>query len=324
MSRQKILVVVDPTAAEQPAVMQGLALCRSLGCDLELLICHYDSQFSGRDFLVATEREALREQSLRHQLGYLNSLRKTLAAEDIQITTRAVWDKPLADAIVRVALREEPRLVIKDTHHHSSIARTLFTITDWQLIRALPVPLWLVKKPTLQDRVVLAAVDPSHEHDKPASLDRIVLQKAREIAGDQQEQLHVYHGYDALADIAKAGAFSLAPTPVPVAEINARVKTEHEQAFAKLMTDQALPPAQAHLLPGAAAEVLPALAREIKAGLVVMGAIARGPWERVAIGSTAERVLDQLPCDVLIVKPPGFDSPVTYKAQSADFIELSQ
>jgi len=324
MSRQKILVVVDPTASEQPAVTQGLALCRFLDCDLELLICHYDSQFAGRDFLVATEREALREQSLRHQLGYLNSLRETLAASDIKVTTRAVWDKPLADAIVRVALREEPRLVLKDTHHHSSIARTLFTITDWQLIRALPTPLWLVKNPPLQDAVVLAAVDPSHEHDKPASLDKAVLQQAREMVGGAQERLHVYHGYDALADIAKAGAFSLAPTPVPVAEINARVKTEHEQAFAILIAGQDLPPAQAHVLPGTAAEVLPALARELHAGLLVMGAIARGPWDRVAVGSTAERVLDQLPCDVLIVKPPGFVSPVTYKAQSADFIEMSQ
>ncbi|MGI9330232.1 MAG: universal stress protein [Gammaproteobacteria bacterium] len=324
MASQKILVVVDPTAAEQPAVTRGLALCRSLGCDLELLICHYDSQFAGRDFLIATEREALREQSLRHQLGYLNSLREKMATDDIKVTIRAVWDKPLADALVRVALREEPRLVLKDTHHHSGIARTLFTITDWQLIRALPVPLWLVKKPEQQDTTVLAAVDPSHEHDKPASLDRTVLEQATAVAGREERQLHVYHGYDALTDIAKAGAFSLAPSPIPVTEINARVKTDHEQAFAELMTGQNLPPAQAHVLPGAPAEILPALAREINAGLVVMGAIARGPWERVAIGSTAERVLDQLPCDVLIVKPAGFVSPVTYKAQSADFLELSQ
>ncbi len=54
-----------------------------------------------------------------------------------------------------------------------------------------------------------------------------------------------------------------------------------------------------------------------------MGAVARGRLQRAAIGSTAERVLDHLPCDVVIVKPPGFDSSVTYKAQAGDFLEFT-
>jgi universal stress protein E len=39
---------------------------------------------------------------------------------------------------------------------------------------------------------------------------------------------------------------------------------------------------------------------------MVMGAISRGRLERVFVGSTAERLLDRLPCDVLVVKPPDF------------------
>jgi universal stress protein E len=37
-----------------------------------------------------------------------------------------------------------------------------------------------------------------------------------------------------------------------------------------------------------------------------MGAIARRGLSRLFIGSTAERVLDKLPCDLVIVKPAGF------------------
>ena len=43
--------------------------------------------------------------------------------------------------------------------------------------------------------------------------------------------------------------------------------------------------------------------RTHKVGLVVMGALARWSLKRAVIGSTAERVLDSLPCDVLIVRP---------------------
>jgi universal stress protein E len=37
-----------------------------------------------------------------------------------------------------------------------------------------------------------------------------------------------------------------------------------------------------------------------------MGAIARSGLRRALIGSTAERVLESLPCDVLVVKPQDF------------------
>jgi universal stress protein E len=60
---------------------------------------------------------------------------------------------------------------------------------------------------------------------------------------------------------------------------------------------------KAHLICGDPADQLPALARSMRAGLVVMGAASRSGMKRVFIGNTAERVLDRLHCDVLIVKP---------------------
>jgi universal stress protein E len=37
-----------------------------------------------------------------------------------------------------------------------------------------------------------------------------------------------------------------------------------------------------------------------------MGAVSRSGLKRVFIGNTAERVLDELACDVLVVKPAHF------------------
>jgi universal stress protein E len=42
--------------------------------------------------------------------------------------------------------------------------------------------------------------------------------------------------------------------------------------------------------------------------VIVMGAISRRALERLFVGSTAEAVLDRLPCDVMIVKPAEFAS----------------
>jgi len=42
-----------------------------------------------------------------------------------------------------------------------------------------------------------------------------------------------------------------------------------------------------------------------------MGAVSRSALARLLIGNTAERVLDKLSCDVLIVKPRGFTATLT-------------
>ena len=59
----------------------------------------------------------------------------------------------------------------------------------------------------------------------------------------------------------------------------------------------------AHLRSGDPAIELPFLVRSLQAGMVVMGAVSRSAIKRLFIGNTAERVLDSIPCDVLIVKP---------------------
>jgi universal stress protein E len=61
-----------------------------------------------------------------------------------------------------------------------------------------------------------------------------------------------------------------------------------------------------HLEQGSASEVLPRLAEGLGAALLVMGAVSRSRLQEVFLGSTAERVLDRVGCDVLIVKPPDF------------------
>jgi universal stress protein E len=62
---------------------------------------------------------------------------------------------------------------------------------------------------------------------------------------------------------------------------------------------------------GGPAQVLPRAAESLHADVLTMGAIARSGLKRIFIGSTAEDVLDRLPCDALIVKPPNFSEHVT-------------
>jgi universal stress protein E len=59
------------------------------------------------------------------------------------------------------------------------------------------------------------------------------------------------------------------------------------------------------------------MAENLKADVVIMGAVARNRWKRLFIGATAERTLEHLPCDLLIIKPDWFRSPVELTTHNA-------
>ncbi len=56
-----------------------------------------------------------------------------------------------------------------------------------------------------------------------------------------------------------------------------------------------------HLLNQHAVNAIPKLARKIQSDIVVMGAVSRNGIKRLLIGNTAERIIDDLNCDVLVV-----------------------
>ncbi len=92
-------------------------------------------------------------------------------------------------------------------------------------------------------------------------------------------------------------------------ELDLQYSERVKRDFLRELRATSIAPNRQHLRLGAPALELAACAAQIRASLVVMGAVSRSRLGRIFIGSTAEHVLDELTCDVLIVKPPGFESP---------------
>jgi len=84
-----------------------------------------------------------------------------------------------------------------------------------------------------------------------------------------------------------------------------------EKVFGRACERAHIPPARRHLNMGLVRDELASLVKRLDAGIVVMGAVSRSGLRRVFIGNTAERVLDDLDCDVLVVKPADFKSNVS-------------
>jgi universal stress protein E len=102
--------------------------------------------------------------------------------------------------------------------------------------------------------------------------------------------------------------YIVAPAPVAVPlpwspEQLQRHSAHVRKSIRQLARRFSVPPSAVHIETGNPVTVLPRLARRLRADVVVMGAVSRSGLDRLLIGSTAERVIDALPCDVLIVKP---------------------
>lgn len=314
----KILSVVDPTADAQPALHRAAWLAKSTGAELELLICYYNEYLSGDRLFDSPSLERARKEVIANEEQHLEALAEPIRESGVIVKTTALWDHPLYEGIVRQALTSGADIVFKDTHHHSAVTRAMLSNTDWNLIRTCPTPLWLVKPQDIaQAPSFVAAIDPMNEHDKPAALDDEILQICKLLSSKVGGSVHAFHSYDPRIAVATATANAYIPVSLPFDEIEQQMHEDHQKRFGEITSFHGIAEDNAHLKSGLTHEELPALAKEIDAGVVVMGAVARNRWKRLFIGATAERTLEHLPCDLLIVKPDWFNTPVEATAHEA-------
>ena len=307
----KILAVVDPTAKDQPAVGRAAWLAKHTGAELELLVCYYNEYLSGDRLFDSPSLEKARHEVIESHEKHLESIAEPVRADGVVVKTSAIWDHPLYEGIVRHASESGSDIVVKDTHHHSAVTRALLTNTDWNLIRTCPMPLWLVKPQKLAATpVFVAAIDPMHQHDKPAALDDEILHMGKAVVKSVGGDLHAFHSYDPRIAVATATANAYIPVSLPFDEIEQQMHEDHQKRFREITEFHKLEPEKAHLVAGLTHEELPLIAEQLKADVVVMGAVARNRWKRLFIGATAERTLEHLPCDLLIIKPDWFQTPV--------------
>jgi len=314
----KVLAVIDPTTQDQPGLHRASWLAKKTGAELELLVCYYNEYLSGDRLFDSPSLEKARDEVIQNQEKHLEALAEPLRADGIKVKTSAVWDHPLHEGVVRHAVATDADIVIKDTHHHSAIARALLTNTDWNLIRTCPARLWLVNPNEFSDApVFLAAIDPMNQHDKPAALDDEILQLSKLLADKVGGDVHAFHSYDPRIAVATATANAYIPVSLPFDEIEQQMHEDHQKRFKEITEFHKLDDDKTHLIAGLTHEELPAMAEKISADVVVMGAVARNRWKRLFIGATAERTLEHLPCDLLIVKPDWFKTPVDLENHEA-------
>lgn len=300
MKLKTLLVVIDPDHEQQLALQRAVEVARKTGAALHLLQVDYHPGLEAGLLdhrLLTRARETMLLQS--HEA--LSASVEPLREEGLDISLEVRWAKrTYQEILARVAVLQ-PDVLFKTFHPAGALRRLLLSDTSWQLIRRSSVPLWLANGRNWNGRRLCAALDPLHSADKPAALDHQLIRVSQELQsrlGLQADYLHAH------APLPRSLMFD-AEIAREYQDYQLSSCQEHRQAFDRLLAEHAIDSSQAHLLEGFAEEVIPRFVREQDVDLLVMGAIARGHLESLLLGHTAERVLERVECDLLVIKPDG-------------------
>ena len=305
-SWKTILVAVrDPGARKQIAVRKAARMAEAAGAQITLFHA-FSAPFPLPDPMPSDPKAILRVVA-KQRRDQLQKLARPLRAQGLEVACEAVWDFPPAHAIVRRVLAGKPDVVVAESHRHSRVARWFLANSDWELIRECPCPVWFVKQERFaKNALVLAAVDPTHAHAKPAALDDRLLQAAAAVTHQLGGRIAMIH----VEDISGILPPRLITRP---ASETAGIGAVTREGMARLAKRNHVTAATPVLKTGTPADELVASAAELKADLLVMGAVSRSGLGHTHIGSTAEAVIDDVTCDVLVVKPRLFKTAVTRK-----------
>ena len=289
---KKLLVMIEPEADEQLALDKALKLARPAGAALELMICDHNSYLEDGFYFDPPRAAELREEHVRKNLDLLEELASVLRGEGVQVSVDARWGNPPYEQIIEKVLETEPDLLVQSTRHHERIARLLLSHQDWQLLRYCPCPLLLVKDHDWSHgAAVLVAVDPTHANDKPADLDERLTDMGEALAGLLRGKVYLYHSSH------QPPVSGLYPVKVDPAV--------YEEKLGGLLARHELTRDRLYIMDEDIQTSLPELADRLDAGVVVMGALSRSRLDRLFVGNTAEKLLDRLEQDVLVLKPGG-------------------
>lgn len=254
---------IDGHAQLEQTCRRGAQLAAWLNTDLIVGVCETSS--------LQPTGNGVAEDSLRRYATSLHARVVRSTSQGIDAWTIGLIDQYLPAWVCTP--KDDP--VTGRGFHRSPIKR---------LIEACSTPLWLVGESEQRQSVVLAAVDPTHEHDKSARLDRSILEQSARLASFLDAELHVVHA---------VFAFDLPRNLLEDA------RTRRRNIVDQLVYPFGISAHHVHMSIGPPDLEIARMAAELSPEVIVMGVVKRGIWRQITMGSTARAVVGTLSCDLV-------------------------
>ena len=295
-------VGVELTPPSEEALRRALWLARLNGARLHLLYALDISPHAQRLIQKATGSQSTVMDAARDKLA---ELVERVRHVRVEAASSAVYGKSWLE-LIRQVLRGGHDLVVSGTRSLGAMHGMLVGSTGKKLLRKCPCPVWITQ-PRTDEAIsrILVATDLT-------PVGATALELGHSMASLHDAQLHVLYVLDNSEEL----YLRLGSVPVGMiqdhrnsAEQAARI-TIAEQ-LDRLGADGLSHSPAVHVIEGWPADSIADLISRESIELLVMGTVARSGVQGFFMGNTAERLLPQVACSILAVKPEGFVSPVT-------------
>jgi len=278
-----LFVVIDPTTDDQRALKRAEQLAVDTGARLHLFCCEY------KDDLSAFEsRKDAKQDTLASARELLERLAQPLRAEGLEVDCEAYWNRDWQSSIIRAATRTGADLILKSSDAHSYLQRHLRKTSDFTLLRQASCAILLVRneEPWLEQRllaaVTLDTADPDHD-----LLNNSIITEAQRLAKATQSHLHCVTAIDPNNDIADV--------------LKLLDSEELSSDEGKVSERFGIDPERVHIQKGKAIDVIATTAKDQRVDVLIIGSVARQGISAMLLGNTAEKVIDSVDMDILIV-----------------------
>ncbi len=297
-SLSTILVIIDPTVLHDHVIDKAKVLACRTKAKVELFI---NCQVIGKGASYYTldietaNNEAIKKGSRDLQKLLINGLKSEFSSLEIPVSIDLCQEEDLPQSILSKVEKIQPDIVLKSTHRHNVLRQTLITNTDWQLIRMCSVPLLLIKPYGWhKSGRVVAAVDPLHGNSGQVTLDDRLIATAEYIAELVDQQPSVFHAYYC-PEFGGQNMDQKSPQ-------RRDVRMQHNRQMYDLLSRHNVDPEFVKIVNGDTKTEMMRYLDHVGANILIIGALARNTLERIVVGSTAEKILDNISCDLLILK----------------------
>ena len=301
--RRILVAVKDPAAKALPALRKAAQLARSLDAALVLSQAIDAPLYLEGDFARLRSIRDIERRTRESHLARLERLAQRVRRHGVRVSVSAEWDYPAYEAVVRAADRLGADLIVAGQHAGAAAGAAR------QARRPLPPSAGAGggrSGSPLREAGAARPRDPRGGRADRRSAPREAARGAWLFtrAAHRLHARHAFRGYRGrhAAPLGAGGAPKL------------------EQLAGRA----GIPAARRHLIARHASDAIEQAAAQIRSDIVVMGAVARSGLRRLLIGNTAERVLDHLPCDLLVVKPSGFRRAVSRRRRGARFVSAAR
>ena len=312
---KNILLICDFDSKQHLAVERAVSLTRLNEGRLTVFSIVKDIPVNMGMAITAITPQELFELVVSDRREKVDALVADISKQGVAAKSMVTTGTPFME-IIRQVLRDKHDLVILATEGKGGIKERLFGSTSMHLMRKCPCPVWVVKAAKrTKYKKIMAAVDVTSDFPdaERKSLNPLIMQLASSLAQMDNSEFHVVQVWSVFAEGYMQVRGNLSDESLH--NLRKRNKKHYASLLDRLQASVDLKGiiiSRRHLprsenVPKAIVK----LAKSRAIDLLVMGTVCRTGLPGFIIGNTAEKVLSEVNCSVLTVKPEGFVTPVT-------------